>query len=98
MERCPVCRAGFKGTPCRRCKSDLTDLIALEEQAEFAMKQAVRHLKDGNIGRARQLGAYSETLQRTAFGAALLGFLDTLALEEKRAAEELLWSKKGESG
>ena len=91
MERCPVCRAGFKGTPCRRCKSDLTDLIALEEQAESTMMQAVRQLKAGNLGRARQLCTHAETLQRTEFGATLLGFLDTLALEEKRSAEDVLW-------
>ncbi len=92
MERCPVCRAGFKGTPqCRRCKSDLTDLIALEKQAEYTMMQAVQQLQVGNLSKARQLCVCSETLQRTELGAALLGFIDTLDLEEKRSAEGVLW-------
>ncbi|CAK8718418.1 hypothetical protein KKHLCK_07585 [Candidatus Electrothrix laxa] len=94
MERCPVCQARFKGTPeCRRCKSDLTDLIALENRAEYVIIQAMRHLQAGNISRARQLCNHSETLQRTEFGAALLGFLDVLAYEEKISAEDMLWQK-----
>ncbi len=94
MERCPVCRAWFKGMPvCRRCKSDLTDLIALEKQAEYTMMQAVQQLQVGNLSKARQLCICSETLQRTEFGATLLGFIDTLALEEKRSAEGVLWQK-----
>ena len=95
MERCPVCRAWFKGMPvCRRCKSDLSDLIALEKQAESTMMQAVQHLKAGNLSKARQLCACSETLQRTEFGGALLGFIDFLALEEKRSAENVLWQSQ----
>ncbi|MCI5138859.1 MAG: hypothetical protein D3922_10690 [Candidatus Electrothrix sp. AR1] len=95
MERCPVCQAWFKGMPvCRRCKSDLTDLIALEKQAEFIMVEAMQHLKSGNISRARQLCAHSETLQRTEFGSTLRGFLDILALEEKISAEDVLWQRQ----
>jgi hypothetical protein len=87
MERCPVCRASWKGKPaCRRCKSDLTDLIALEKQAEYIMAQAVRHLGAGNISNARRFCVHAENLQRTEFGSALLGFLDTLAREEKTSA------------
>jgi hypothetical protein len=94
MERCPVCRAWFKGMPvCRRCKSDLSDLIALEKQAESTMLQAMLHLKRGNLRKARQLCVCSETLQRTEFGATLLGFVDTLELEEKRSAEDALWQQ-----
>jgi DNA-binding SARP family transcriptional activator len=95
MEYCPVCRARFKGMPvCRRCKSDLTDLIALENQAEYIMIQAMQHLRSGNISRARQLCAHSEILQCTEFGATLLGFLDILALEEKKSTEDVLWHRR----
>ncbi len=94
MERCPVCRAWFKGMPvCRRCKSDLTDLVVLEKQAEYTMMQAVQQLQVGNLSKARQFCICSETLQRTEFGAALLGFIDTLDLEEKRSADGVLWQK-----
>jgi hypothetical protein len=62
------------------------------------MIQAVRQLKNGNISRARQLCVHAETLQRTALGKALLGFLDTLVLEEKRAAEDVLWQMRASSG
>ena len=92
MERCPVCRASFKGMPvCRRCKSDLTDLITLEKQAEYRMMQAVLQLLAGNLSKARQLCRTSATLQRKDFGAALLGCLDVLVLEEKRSLEDMLW-------
>uniref|UniRef100_UPI0040573D1A hypothetical protein n=1 Tax=Candidatus Electrothrix sp. TaxID=2170559 RepID=UPI0040573D1A len=95
MERCPVCRAWFKGMPvCRRCKSDLTDLLALEKQAEFTMIQAVQQLKVGNLHKARLLCECSEKLHRTEFGAKLLGFIDTLVLEEKVAAEDLIWQRQ----
>ncbi|MCI5149759.1 MAG: hypothetical protein D3916_10305 [Candidatus Electrothrix sp. MAN1_4] len=94
MERCPVCRAWFKGMPvCRRCKSDLTDLIALEKQAESNMVQAVHQLKAGNLYKSRLLCVCAENLHRTEFGEKLLGFIDTLALEEKKATEDLLWQR-----
>ncbi|MDL1964811.1 MAG: hypothetical protein LWW98_10885 [Deltaproteobacteria bacterium] len=34
MERCPICNAGYKGTPtCRRCKTDLQPLLNIEEKS-----------------------------------------------------------------
>jgi len=76
MKRCPVCRAGVKeNLTCRRCRSDLTDLVVLENQAEYMMVRAVQCLQDGNVTQALRFCIHSENLKRTEFGASLSGFL-----------------------
>ncbi len=46
--RCPVCRADNTETTCRRCKSDLTLAVAVEEQRKFALSQARQALRDND--------------------------------------------------
>jgi len=77
MRHCPVCRAGNKGDPvCRRCHSDLTDIIAIEIQAELNMVQAVKYLQEGNIDLAKRLCTRACMMKRTEFGEMFSGFLD----------------------
>jgi hypothetical protein len=41
--RCPVCQADNNGTPCRRCRADLSLLVQIEEQRQAAAAAALRH-------------------------------------------------------
>lgn len=80
MKRCPVCRAKNKGeSVCRRCRSDLTNIITVENQAEFAMTMAVRYLQEGNLRQSQRFCTYSCRLKRTEFGEMFSGFLDGFA-------------------
>ena len=76
MMRCPVCRAKNREAVCRRCRTDLTDIITVEAQAEFAMITAVRYLQKGNLDQAKRFCTYSCRLKRTDFGEMFSGFLD----------------------
>ena len=47
MDRCPTCNAKYKGSPvCYRCKSDLSVIISIENQAAFHLAQAKHYIKD----------------------------------------------------
>ncbi|MCI5147572.1 MAG: hypothetical protein D3923_19060 [Candidatus Electrothrix sp. AR3] len=84
MERCPVCRAKIKKkVQCRRCKSDLTDLVLLKKQAEYMMFQAMQHLKNGNFSQARRVAGQSVNLQCAEYDDTILDFIDFLAQEER---------------
>lgn len=79
MERCPVCRARFSGKPvCRRCKSDLSTLIQLEEQADLALQRAIHALAAQDIAKARHLCDYAAKINNSPFSTALAGFLASL--------------------
>jgi len=81
MERCPVCRARNKGeSVCRRCRSDLSDIMTIDAQADLAMLQAVKCLQDGNIAQAKRQCIYSCRMKRTDFGEVFGGFLEDLVL------------------
>ena len=78
MERCPVCRAKWRGTPkCRRCKSDLTPLLFLEERAEDTMRQAVQEFAKGRLKTARRLCIRADNLKKSVFGTWFIAFLDS---------------------
>ena len=81
MRRCPVCRARNKGEAvCRRCLSDLTDILTVEVQADFAMTQAFQNLQDGNIAQAQKQCAHACRMKRTEFGEIFSAFLDDCVL------------------
>jgi hypothetical protein len=47
--RCPVCRAEVDHRPqCRRCRADLSLLVALEEQRQGALREANQALAAGD--------------------------------------------------
>lgn len=81
MIRCPVCRAKNKDqSVCRRCHSDLTDIIIVEAQAELAMTTAIRYLREGNLRQAQRFCTYACRLKRTEFGEMFSDFLNGLAV------------------
>lgn len=43
MERCPTCKAKYKGKPvCHRCKTDFSLLLQIENDAAMHLKKASR--------------------------------------------------------
>ncbi len=76
MKRCPVCRARVKDNSiCRRCGSDLIDLLVLENQAEYMLVRAVQCLQKGDITLSLRYSDHANTLQRTEFGELFSAFL-----------------------
>lgn len=76
MQRCPVCRASFKGGPfCHRCRADLSTLLRIEQQAEQLACQAVQALATGEKKKARELADNACFLHASPFHRAIAGFL-----------------------
>jgi hypothetical protein len=64
MERCPVCRARFKGDPvCYRCGADLSVLLAIEAEAATLERRAITLLGTGQLLEARQAAERALALQ-----------------------------------
>lgn len=76
MERCPVCRARFKGDPlCRRCRAELGPLLAIENDAEHYARQAVRDLSAGDLAAARRAAEKACALYLTPFNRTLRDYI-----------------------
>jgi hypothetical protein len=62
--RCPVCKAdNVQGPLCRRCKTDLSLLFALEEQRRRALVEARDYLRRGQWPEAVQRAAEAVRLR-----------------------------------
>ena len=84
MDRCPVCRAALGEHPvCRRCKSDLSLPLAIEQQADLCLRLAVHDLSQGNLDRAGESAARAQRLVNSGLAKALAGFGRWLREEER---------------
>lgn len=92
MERCPVCRARFKGEAiCYRCGADLNVLLAIEAEAAAWERETVASLVAGDWIAARRATDQALTLQYSALAAAARDFAGReLITEERRRFEQLL--------
>ena len=76
MERCPVCQARLKQDPaCPRCRADLSRLVAIEEQADLNLRQAMAALATGNEAQALRDVEASLRLKCVPLASRLRGFL-----------------------
>lgn len=76
MDRCPNCRARYKGeTECRRCGMDLSQLLWIEAQAEAWERFAVERLAAGDVRGARVAAAEALARQRRPLASALQRFV-----------------------
>ena len=67
--RCPVCGAGFRGTPaCSRCGADLTALMRLAAGASRLRLAAIAEVAAGNLSRAAELAGRAGRMHATAGG------------------------------
>ncbi|MCC6536594.1 MAG: hypothetical protein IT162_03530 [Bryobacterales bacterium] len=67
--RCPVCGAGFRGTPaCSRCGADLTVLMRLAAEARQLRQAALAALAAGDVSQAAGLAARATRLHATPGG------------------------------
>jgi hypothetical protein len=62
--RCPVCRAdNSNGPACRRCKADLSLLIAVDERRAYHVALAQIAVRDGQLDAALEELASAEELR-----------------------------------
>jgi hypothetical protein len=90
--RCPVCRAENDRDPtCRRCKADLSLLVALEARRDRALAAAASAMAQGN-------GAAAETAARAAHdlraGDDSARTLALAHLLQRHFAEALAWCRR----
>ena len=92
MERCPVCRARFKGEAvCYRCGADLNVLLAIEAEAAQWEREAVSLLASGDWIAARRAAGQALALQYSPLAAAARDFAGReLVAQEVRRFERLL--------
>jgi hypothetical protein len=65
--RCPVCKAqGNVGPNCRRCKADLSLLLALEQQREQLLQQACVCVRQGDWPGFAARAAQADSLRHDA--------------------------------
>ncbi len=83
MEHCPVCRARLRGKSelCRRCRSDISLLYEIEEQAGNLMAAAVRAWAAGELETAVNLARRSLDLKDDAEARIMFRFLSRKASE-----------------
>ena len=66
MERCPTCGARYAGGPsCHRCRTDLRQVLAVEQAAAHCRRQALEALDRGDRAVARERAARACALHRT---------------------------------
>lgn len=76
MERCPVCQARLKQDPaCPRCRTDLSMLVAIENQAALKLGRAIAALAADNGVQALRTVEASLHLKRGPLASRLRGFL-----------------------
>ena len=92
MERCPVCRARFKGEAvCYRCGTDLNVLLAIEAEAAAWERETVALLAAGDWIAARRAADQALALQYSPLAAAARDFAGReLVTQEVRRFEQLL--------
>jgi hypothetical protein len=86
--RCPVCRAdNATGPACRRCKADLSLLLALEEERAAALASARRALVRGEVAEAVRQAERADGLRNGDDASRLLATACLLARDYRRAFE-----------
>lgn len=66
MERCPICRATFKGEAhCRRCGAELSTLLRIEQEAAGLAQRAIQLWARGEVSAAAEAAKASLGLQDT---------------------------------
>jgi hypothetical protein len=86
--KCPVCRAdNVTGPQCRRCRADLSTLLALEEQRRRALVEASRAAAAGRWPRAAALAEGADALRSDAESRRLLAAAHLMQRHFARAWE-----------
>ena len=92
MERCPVCRARFKGEAvCYRCGADLSALLAIAAEAAAWEREMVARLAEGEWIAARRAADRALALRYSPLAVAARDFAGReLIAEEKQRFARLL--------
>ena len=87
LPRCPVCKADNTPSPCRRCKADLSLLVALEQQRQAALARAKDSLATGDWAFARDDALEADHLRRDDESLRLLGVTSLLCGDHAGACQ-----------
>jgi hypothetical protein len=72
MQRCPICRATYKGeTTCTRCRADLAPLLKIEREAQSLARQAVLLFVAGKTQAAASAAQKSIALKNSSLAQAI---------------------------
>lgn len=75
MERCPVCRARFRGgDSCRRCQTDLETLNRIVHEADELLACAIHATGREHFSKARALALRARALRKTELGRCVAEF------------------------
>ncbi len=86
--RCPVCKAENNSTPqCRRCKADLSLLVALEQRRERLLAEASVALARGDAEEALRAAEHGDWLRSDEESRRLLALARLL-----RGEREEVWA------
>ena len=89
MERCPNCRASYKGgQECRRCGMKLSGLLAIEAQARAREWLAIQQIAADDLAGAEQTLIQTLRLCASPLAEQLLGFVQAAAVGADDAALE----------
>jgi hypothetical protein len=98
-QRCPVCRARIEAGPqCRRCRADLSVLLALEGQRRRALAAAQRSAAEGRWPEALAIAEGARTLRAGPAAYRLLAVGHLWQRNFARAWEYYLATKRLEAG
>ena len=93
MERCPNCRASYKGgQECRRCGMKLGELLAIEAQARAREWLAIQQIAADNLAGAEQTLIQTLRLCASPLAERLLGFVRAAAVGADDATLEPIQS------
>lgn len=97
MDRCPTCRARYRGAPfCHRCQTDLRQILAIEGAAARYRQQALAALERGCADEARACARRACALHRTPDSLAVRAMV---ALGDRDFPLALrLWGEIGKDG
>jgi hypothetical protein len=86
MERCPVCRASFRGgSSCHRCGADLSPLLAIDRQAEALERRAVQYLVAGDLDGAAAAAEQAVASRGAPLAVSLVGFTRQMLVQQGMA-------------
>ena len=78
LSACPVCRAENAGATCRRCKADLSMLLALDEQREALLASARVAYNQQRVAEACRLAHSANEYRQDAESLRLLAMMQLL--------------------
>jgi hypothetical protein len=84
--QCPICKAeNTQGPQCRRCKADLSLLVRLESQRDWALHSSRSSLQRGDLVESGRLAVHADWLRSDKESTRLIAVVAVLSRDFDRA-------------